>query len=216
MAYEQDLENLIKDMKMSGVLKSKNVEKAIRQVPRHLFVPENYKNFAYRDVPLSIEYGQTISQPSTVVIMTELLDVKRNQKILEVGAGSGWQAAILSKLVGKRGFVYTIDRVAELVEFAKSNIKQLKLTNVKVLEGDGSLGVKEYAPFDRIIVTAACPDVPPPLLEQLKDKGKMVIPIGDIYVQEMTVIKKDKKRIEKTSHGTFMFVPLIGKYGFKE
>ena len=203
-------EKLVDTIKSKGYLKSKELEEAILKTPREYFVPENLKKLAYEDIPLPIGRGQTISQPSTVVVMTETLDVKPDNKILEIGAGSGWQTALLSKLANK-GFVYTVEIVPELVKFAKSNLNKIK--NVKVIEGDGSLGLKEHAPYDRIIVTCACPETPQPLINQLK--GTMVIPIGNIYMQEMFVITKIKDKIKKKSIGTFMFVPLKGRYGFK-
>ncbi len=200
---------LVEIIKLKGRLKSKKLERIILDTPREDFIPEKLKRLAYQDVPLPIGWNQTISQPSTVIAMTEALDVKPTNKILEIGAGSGWQAALLSKLANK-GFVYTVEIVPELVKFARKNLKNIK--NVKVIKGDGSLGLKEYAPYDRIIVTCACPEIPKPLLDQLK--GIMVIPIGNVYIQDMFVIKKNKK-IKKMSIGTFMFVPLKGKYGFK-
>jgi len=214
MALDEN-EKLIEGIKCLEYLKSKNIEDALRKYKREFFVPENMKHLAYGDFPLSIGFNQTISQPSTVVVMTEALDIKKDQKILEIGTGSGWQAAILSYLVGEEGFVYTIEIIKELAEFAKSNIKKLKIKNVEVIKGDGSLGLREKAPFDRIIVTAACPDIPKPFLEQLKENGIIVIPVGNLYLQEMYVVKKLKNNIEKKSIGSFMFVPLIGKYGFK-
>ncbi len=215
MDFNKENERLINYIKSYGYLKSRKLEKALKEIPRHLFVPEDVKELSYRDVPLSIGFGQTISQPSTVVIMTEALEVKEGNKILEVGTGSGWQAAILGKLVGEKGLVYTIEVNPQLVEFAKENLRKVGLKNVKVFEGDGSLGLKEYAPFDRIIVTAAAPDFPKPLIQQLKVNGIMVIPVGNIYLQEMYVVKKLKSKLEKKSIGPFMFVPLVGKYGFK-
>lgn len=215
MVFDEENERLIKSIKNSGYLKSPALERALKEVPRHLFVPENMKDLAYRDTPLSIGLDQTISQPSTVVIMTETLDVKKSQKILEIGTGSGWQAALLSKLVEEKGFVYTIEIIPELVRFARKNLKKLGIKNVKVIVGDGSLGYKKESPYDRIIVTCACPDVPKPLIDQLKINGLMVMPIGNVYLQEMFVIKKLKNKIEKKSIGSFMFVPLVGRYGFK-
>ena len=214
MVIEEN-EKLIKHIKAVGYLKSKNIENALKEVPREFFVPESMKYLAYRDTPLYIGSNQTISQPSTVVAMTEALDIKKGQKILEIGTGSGWQTALLSKLVGEKGFVYTIEIIENLVKFAKANLKKLDIKNVKVIKGDGSLGLKKYAPFDRIIVTAAAPDVLKPLLKQLKLNGTMVIPIGNLYLQSMYVVKKLKKGIEKKSIGSFMFVPLKGKHGFK-
>lgn len=215
MDLEAENEKLIEHIKSLGYLKSKQLENALRNIPRHLFIPEKIKHLAYRDTPLSIGYNQTISQPSTVVAMTEALGVKEGQKILEIGTGSGWQGAILSHLVGEKGFIYSIEVIKELAEFAKNNIKKLKIKNVEIFIKDGTLGLEEKAPFDRIIVTAAAPDIPKPYLEQLKVDGLIVIPVGNLYLQEMFVVKKLKKSIEKKSIGNFMFVPLIGKYGFK-
>jgi protein-L-isoaspartate(D-aspartate) O-methyltransferase len=209
-------EKLIQGIKCLEYLKSKGIEEALRKYKREFFVPENLKHQAYRDFPLSIGFNQTISQPSTVVAMTEALDVKKGQNVLEIGTGSGWQAAILSYLVGDTGKVYTVEIVEELAKLAESNIRKLGIKNIEIFVKDGSEGLKEKAPFDRIIVTAACPDIPKPLLEQLKDGGIMVIPVGNIYLQEMYVVKKLKDKIEKNSIGSFMFVPLIGKYGFNE
>jgi len=210
-----DNDKLIQGIRCLEYLKSKNVEEALRKYRREFFVPDEVKHMAYRDFPLSIGFNQTISQPSTVVAMTEALEVKPGEKILEVGTGSGWQSAILSCLIGDKGRVYTIEILEELAEFARSNLNRVGIKNVEVLVKDGSLGLKEKAPFDKIIVTAACPDIPKPLLEQLKINGIMVLPIGNLYLQEMFVIKKLKDKIEKKSIGSFMFVPLVGKYGFK-
>ena len=206
-------EDLIGYMKSNNFLKSKALKKALRSVIRENFVPENLKEYAYKDIPLHIGRGQTISQPSTVVIMTEALDVKPKQKILEVGTGSGWQAALLSRLV-ESGKVYTIEIIHELFLFAKRNIEKMKIKNVELFEGDGSLGLEKFSPYDRIIVTAGCPGIPQPLLNQLKINGKIVIPIGQIY-QQMYVITKKKDGIQKENIGFFAFVPLRGKYGFK-
>src|SRR5512137_383040 len=158
--------------------------------------------------PLPIGEGQTISQPSTVVAMTEALDVSAGQKVLEVGTGSGWQAAMLAKIVGPSGSVRTIERFSSLAESAKRNLENAGIKNVKVTVGDGSLGAKEGAPYDRIIITAACPDIPQPLLEQLKVGGKMVLPIGDLYTQKMFLIEKVREgSVTRKSLGGFRFVP---------
>ncbi len=208
-------EQLIQHLISNGYLKTKKLVDALRKYPRELFVPGNVKQLAYRDIPLFIGHGQTISQPSTVIVMTEFLDVKKGQKVLEIGAGSGWQAALISELVGNKGKVYTVDIIQELVQFASNNLKKVGIKNVEVIRADGSLGLKEHAPFDRIIVTAACPEIPKPLIEQLKTDGKMVIPVGSMYLQEMFVLMKKKEEIEKEIIGHFQFVPLVGKYGFK-
>ena len=214
MAKDEN-EGLIEHLKSIGYLKSKEVEKALRDVRRELFVPDSVKHLAYRDAPLYIGNNQTISQPATVVAMTEALDIKKGQKILEIGTGSGWQSALLSKLVGETGTVYSIEIIDDLVKMAKENLKKLSIENVNVIKGDGSLGLEKYAPYDRILVTAGSPDIPKPLLKQLDKDGLMVIPIGNLYLQKMYVVKKTKGKIEKKDLGNFMFVPLTGKYGFK-
>jgi len=206
---------MIFDIKQKGYLKSPELEKALLDLPREKFVSGALKGFAYKDVPISIGHRQTISQPTTVVIMTEALKVKSTDKILEIGTGSGWQSAILSKLTKKN--VYTIERIRSLVNQAKENLKELRIKNVKISEGDGSNGLKKYAPYNKIIITAACPEIPKPLLDQLKVGGIMVIPLGDYYSQEMFVItKRTKTKYDKVSIGYFNFVPLMGKYGFEE
>ncbi|OGI12140.1 protein-L-isoaspartate O-methyltransferase [Candidatus Micrarchaeota archaeon RBG_16_36_9] len=215
MDFDEENEKLIEHLKETRYLKSKQIEEALRKFPRYLFIPERMRDTAGIDAPLSIGYNQTISQPSTVVIMTEALNVKKNQKIMEIGTGSGCQAAILSHVVGNKGFVYSIEIVKELAEYAKKNIESLKIKNIEIIVKDGSTGLPEKAPFDRIIVTAASPDIPKPLINQLKIGGIMVIPIGNLFLQEMYVVKKTERGIRKKSIGNFVFVPLKGKYGFK-
>lgn len=212
MSYEN--REMIWKIKQAGHLKSTELEKALLELPREKFVSASLKRFAYDDVPISLSHRQTVSQPTTVVVMTEALEVKKTDKILEIGTGSGWQAAILSKLTKKN--VFTVETIHELVELARHNLAENKIKNVKVIEGDGSKGLKKYAPYDKIIVTAASPEIPQPLLDQLKIGGKMVVPIGDYYSQEMTVITKmSKTKYDKKFIGYFTFVPLIGKYGFE-
>ena len=156
--------------------------------------------------------------------MTEALSVKSGQKILEVGSGSGWQAALLSQLVGVKGYIYSIEIVAELADYARRNIETLGINNVEIILRDGSVGLREEAPYDRIIVTAAAPDISDILLDQLNVGGIMVIPVGNMYLQEMMVVRKTdngvlfgktKSSIEKKSIGNFAFVPLVGERGFK-
>lgn len=207
---QQKLEDLIIIMKKSGFLNDKKVELAIRKIPRNEFVPMSVKEKAYENVPLSIMKNQTISQPSVVSRMTEWLDIKEGQKILEVGTGSGWQTAILSYLVGS-GKVYSIERHSELVEFAKKNLDKLGIDNVKIILGDGNLGIPEESPFDRIIITAACKKVPEPLLEQLSEGGLLIAPIGE-YPQSLILLKKRSQEIiEVKNQPGYVFVPLLGK-----
>jgi protein-L-isoaspartate(D-aspartate) O-methyltransferase len=198
------------------VLKSKGLEKALRGTPRELFVPEECLGEAYEDYPLPLGHGQTISQPWTVVFMTEMLDVKKGMKVLEIGAGSGWQAALLGYMVGPRGKVLTVEINEWLADFARKNVAKTRLNNVFVARGDGTLGLKEEAPFNRIIITAATPKIPKPLEEQLREGGKLVAPVGR-FNQVMVLYQKTKKGLEeKQSRGYFRFVPLVGKYGFRK
>lgn len=193
-----------------GVSNSRVLE-AFRTVPRESFVPPSLSDLAYEDNPLDIGIGQTISQPYTVAFMTQLLDPQPAEIILEVGTGSGYQAAILSRLCQR---VYTIERFEELGKKAEKVLRQLGYDNVEIIIGDGSLGLPEKAPFDAIIVTAGAPKIPQPLLDQLKVGGRLVIPVGK-PMQEMLKITKTEKGLEEESHPGFRFVPLVGKEGFK-
>lgn len=205
---------LIEKMIGEGSLRTPEVINAFKKVPRENFVAPGYKKYAYADEPLSIGSGQTISQPTTVAIMTEALEPKKSQRILEVGTGSGYQAAVLSVIVGKGGKIYTTEIVKNLLESSKKNLRNYK--NVKIVNTDGSQGLKKYAPYDRIIVTAAAPSIPKPLQSQLKSGGIMVIPVGGYFsFQKMLVVKKTKEETNIKDIGSFAFVPLIGKYGFK-
>ena len=213
MIYEDIRKKLVEMLKLEGRIKSKEVEKAFLEIPRENFVPNEIKKYAYADTPLQIGDGQTISAPHMVAIMVEELDIKKGQKILEIGAGSGYHAAIVSKLVGKKGHVYTIERYSTLAKEAKKNLEKTGIANVTVEIGDGSEGLQKYAPFDRIYVTCAAPDVPKPLIEQLKDGGKLMIPIGKTICNLELIGKKDGK-LNYYDLGGCAFVPLIGKYGY--
>lgn len=186
------------------------VLRAMRQVPRHLLVPEEVRSQAYQNVPLPIGYEQTISQPYIVALMTDLLDVKPDHKVLEVGTGSGYQAAILSGLVGR---VYTIEIVEPLAARASHQLAELGYRNVTVRAGDGYAGWPEHAPFDRIIVTAGADHVPQPLIDQLKPGGRMVIPVGKSWnTLDLTLLAKDQKgRIKRQRILPVAFVPLTRK-----
>ena len=191
---------------------SEQVLQAMMRVPRHLFVQESDTAHAYDDHPLSIGYKQTISAPHMVAIMCTLLDVREGMDILEIGAGSGYHSAMLAELTGSKGRVYSIERIPELLEFARRNLHDAGYHNVVVTAGDGTLGLPEYAPYDRITVACAAPAIPPPLVEQLKQGGRMVIPIGE-SVQDLYLVHKNDV-ISKEKSGGVVFVPLIGEYGF--
>jgi len=188
--------------------------KAFEQIPREEFIFEEHKKQAYSDVPLSLISGQTISQPTTIMIMTSALEVKKGQKILEIGTGSGYQAALLSKLVGQKGKIITTEILHELVLFAKLNVHKINGKNIEIIHTDGSQGYKKEAPYDRIIVTAASPKIPKKLLNQLKPNGILIAPIGPSYCQEMLKIKKRKESLDIENLGDFVFVPLKGEEGY--
>lgn len=210
----EDKEKLLYLWKKLGLKFDKRIIKAFKDVPREYFVLEGYENRAYEDNPLPILNGQTISQPSTVLNMLSVLDVKIGNKVLEIGAGSGYNAALLSKLVGKKGFVYATEIIEELAEFAKKNLNKLKLKNVEVLNVDGGEGLKEKAPFDRIIITAACSKIPDILIEQLKISGILVAPVGPMHVQTLVKLKKTSKKITEEILGQYQFVPMTGRQGY--
>ena len=194
---------------------SEKVLDAFRKVERRDFVPEEERENAYDDRPLPILRGKTISQPTTVMFMTSLLDVKEGQKILELGTGSGYQSAILAYLVGDKGKVISTEVVPELVQFSRENLQKAGMKNVTVLEEDGSRGVKSQSLFDRIIITAACREIPPLLISQLKAGGIVVAPVGNQHEQQMVKGVKKGKNLDITIFGSFVFSSLVGKYGFE-
>jgi len=209
---------LVESMKLNQAVGSKAVEEAFLKVPREEFVSPQYRSQAYSDTALPIGFFQTISQPSTIAAMLELLEVKPGQKVLEVGLGSGYVAALLSNLVGEKGKVYAIEFLKGLIDFSKSNLERTGVKNVEIIQGDGSQGLQAKAPFDRILVSCACPFIPKPLVDQLAEKGRIVAPVGDLYMQYFEVIQKIKGKILKkqASDQMFVFVPLRGKYGFQK
>ncbi|HPE63569.1 MAG TPA: protein-L-isoaspartate O-methyltransferase [Methanothrix sp.] len=193
---------------------SDRVVEAMDRTPRELFVPEGIRTMAYEDHPLPIGQGQTISAPHMVAIMCDVLDLGAGMKVLDVGAGSGYHAAVMAELVGPEGHVYSIERVPELVVYARRNLREAGVENVTVVEGDGSLGLPDHAPYDRINVAATAPKVPEPLKEQLKVGGKLVVPVGTCY-QELVLVIRTDEGFELEHHGGVVFVPLIGDHGFK-
>lgn len=186
-------------------IKDKDVLQALSTVPRHLFVPKGRRRMAYADIPLPIGHGQTISQPYIVGYMTEIIRPGKHQRVLEIGTGSGYQAAVLAELTDR---VYTMEIVPELAREAKSRLKKLGYTNVIAKQGDGYHGWPEGAPFDAIVVTAAAEFIPPPLLEQLKEGGRMIIPVGSpFYVQHLMLVEKKGGKITTQRLLPVRFVP---------
>ena len=212
--YRIALNDLIIYLKNSKFLTDGRVESALRNIPRHEFVPESELDYAYYNEPLPIMKNQTISQPGVVTRMTEWLDVKDGQKILEIGTGSGWQSAILSYLVGT-GDIYSVERHPKLVKFAQENLKKFKIDNVNVILGDGSIGYSKESPYDRIIITAACTKIPSPLIEQLSENGFIIAPVGDNSQSLVLLQKTSKGIVEIRNESHYVFVPLVGKFGKK-
>ena len=212
--YHTALNDLIIYLKNSKFLTDEKVESALQNIPRHEFVPESELEYAYDNEPLPIMKNQTISQPGVVTRMTEWLDVKNGQNILEIGTGSGWQSAILSYLVGS-GTIYSIERHPELAKFAQENLKKLKIDNVHVILGDGTLGYSQASPYDRIIITAACTEIPLPLLDQLSENGLIIAPVGGSSQSLVLLQKTPNGMFEIKNQSKYVFVPLVGKFGKK-
>lgn len=194
-------------------IRDENVLAAMRKVPRHLFVPEHIRHNAYADMAMPIGEGQTISQPYMVAVMTELLELKSQDKVLEIGTGSGYQAAILAEIAKD---VYTIERIFELAERARNILADIGYNNVHVIVGDGTKGLESEAPFDKIIITAASPEIPKPLIEQLKEEGIIVAPVGGRFSQVLIKGKKKRGILLEEHHVPCVFVPLVGEYGWKD
>lgn len=186
---------------------------AMLDIPRHQFIPAPYDRDAYEDTPLPIGNNQTISQPYIVALMTGLLHPKATDTVLEIGAGSGYQAAILSVLTKK---VIAVERIDAVAALAKANLTAVHADNVTVILSDGTLGYAAGAPYNGIVVTAATPEIPAPLKAQLAEGGRLVIPVGDRSFQELAVLERHGNRFTKEQHGEVRFVPLIGEHGWKE
>lgn len=184
-----------------------NVIHAMREVPRHQFIPEENRSFAYEDGPVLIGHRQTISQPYIVALMTQSLELKKEEKVLEVGTGSGYQSAVLDFLGVK---TYTIEIVPELAKFAEENLKRTGHPSVKIKTGDGYEGWKEFAPYDAIIVTCAPDKIPQPLIDQMSPDGRMIIPVGTEHeIQDLVLARKIKGQIERKSIAPVRFVPMV-------
>ncbi len=207
MNLREAKEHLLNGLMKEGYLKTPAVIGAFRSVRRERFVPDRFRNYAYMDEPLPIGWGQTISAPHMVAIMTELLDLRpeKTLRVLEIGSGSGYQAAILSKLAGE---VWTVEFDVRLARFAADNLRAEGAANVHVLTGDGWLGHEKEAPYDRIIVTCAVPSLPPALKRQLKVGGMMLAPVGGHFYQNLLKAEKRGSRLVRTSYGACVFVPL--------
>jgi len=197
-----------------GGIADERVLAAMSEVPRHLFVPESYRNQAYsEDVSINIGEGQTISQPRVVALMTEAARIRPEDRVLEIGTGSGYQAAVLARIAR---FVFTVERLPTLARAAKRRLDSLGIENVSVKVMDGTLGWSAQAPYDAILVTAAAPEVPEPLLAQLADGGRLVIPVGNRDSQSLCVAERRGSHTRTSQLKTACFVPLIGRHGWSE
>ena len=208
-------QRLLEAWRAHKLISNQRLLDAFEFVPREKFIPPHMINEAYRDHPLPTLRNQSISQPTTIMMMLQLLELKEGHTVLEIGAGVGYQAALLSHVVGDCGNVITIDIIPELVAAAHKNIINLGITNTTVLEQDGGLGYTKAGLFDRIIITAACPAIPSPLIEQMKEGGIVLAPVGDMNNQTLVRGIKVGSRLDLDFFGQFRFVPLRGKHGFE-
>ncbi len=213
MNFDEKRQNMIFDQLMARGIRDPKILKVFLSIPRHLFVPSAYQEESYSDRPIPIGAGQTISQPYIVALMTHHLFQQPRAKVLDIGTGSGYQTAILSKLAQQ---VYSMERIPSLAESAARLLTELKINNVKIRVDDGTVGWPEQAPYDGIVVTAAAPSIPEPLLDQLAESGVLVIPIGSASSQTLTVIERHQGKFQSKSVCECVFVPIIGRHGWKE
>ncbi|HMK53317.1 MAG TPA: protein-L-isoaspartate O-methyltransferase [Methanobacteriaceae archaeon] len=210
---------LVENLEKSGYITTSKVKEAMLKVPREEFLPDNKRSYAYLDSPLPIGKGQTISAPHMVAIICEKLDLKEGMRVLEIGTGFGYNAAVVAEIVGPSGYVYTLERIESLAEKARENLKRTGYKEqVKVVVGDGTRGYSDEAPFDRIYATASAPKIPAPLKDQMKVGGILLSPVGtDHYFQELILIRKiSENDFETQNLGGVAFVPMIGKHGWPE
>lgn len=209
--YEGQRRALIGIMQERGI-RDLNVLRAFDLVPRHEFVPEAVRHHAYQDTPVPIGFGQTASQPSLQALYMQVLDLRQTEKVLEIGTGCGFQTAVLAQLVDR---VYSVERIRELAVRAREKLDQMRISNVAILVGDGTIGWSRYAPFDAILVAAGGPDVPRPLMEQLSpDGGRMLIPVGSRTMQRLLLVERQCDRFEQREVTECTFVPLLGRFGW--
>jgi protein-L-isoaspartate(D-aspartate) O-methyltransferase len=213
MAFERERQRMVEEQIMGRGISDERVLKAMRAVPRHEFLPEAMRGNAYVDQALPLGEGQTMSQPYMVALMTELLKLSGTERVLEIGTGSGYQAAVLAELCEK---VYTVERIKVLADKARATLDRLGYRSVALKVYDGTYGWKEMSPFDAIVVTAGAPHVPDALVEQLREGGRMVIPVGDRYGQRLIKMVKTAGGVITEQSVPCVFVPLIGNHGWKE
>ncbi len=207
-------DEMVDDLVARGVLRTPEIIAAFRAVDRARFVPPALRSQAYEDYALPVAAGQTISQPLIVAAMTEALEARSGDRVLDVGTGTGYQAALLSEIVGKRGRVFGVERLKELLDYASQRLIRYK--NVDLRLGDGSLGWKEKAPFDRVVIAAAAPRLPQPVVEQTKVGGVIVAPVEGMLWLELAVFRKTSKGFDRKALMPVVFVPLVGEHGYRE
>lgn len=211
--FQKARDRMVETQLISRGIRDERVLEAMRKVPRHLFVDEALQDQAYSDHPLPIGEKQTISQPYIVALMTECLQLTGNEKILEIGTGSGYQAAILAELAER---VFSIERFPSLAFRANQTLQKLGYRNIIIRVADGTLGWPDEAPFDGIMATAGAPKIPQPLVDQLKVGGRLIVPLGDRLSQELILVERVPEGIVKTNLGGVRFVDLVGKWGWEE
>ena len=212
MSFEEERNLMLQQLIKRGIT-DENVLQAMRELPRHLFVPEKQRKLSYEDRPLPIGHGQTISQPYVVALMSQMLALQTNEKVLEIGTGSAYQAAILAALSRE---VHSIERIESLALQAQSNLDNLDIKNVHIHIGDGSLGWPQESPYDAIIVTAAAPSVPETLLNQLSPTGRLLMPVGGAHRQTLQKCWRKNEGFHHKDYLPVAFVPLIGEHGWDE
>jgi protein-L-isoaspartate(D-aspartate) O-methyltransferase len=213
MNFQKARDRMVEAQLVGRGIRNPRVLEALRRVPRHLFVEEALKEQAYSDYPLPIGDKQTISQPYIVALMSEALELQGDEKLLEIGTGSGYQAAVLAELAGR---VFSIERFPALAYRANQTLQKLGYQNILIRVADGSLGWPDEAPFDGIMATAGTPRIPQPLVDQLKVGGRLVLPVGDRLSQELVLVERTAEGIQKTNLGGVRFVDLVGKWGWEE
>lgn len=211
--FDEMRRRMVEEQLVPRGISDKKVLEVFGNVPRHEFIPEEFWESAYNDYPLPIGENQTISQPYMVALMTECLNLKGGERVLEIGTGSGYQMAILAEIAKE---VYSVERFQELADNAKKALDRLGYANCRIMTGDGTLGWEEYAPYDGIIVTAGAPGIPESLVRQLKDGGRLVIPIGGGFSQVLTIVEKKGRAITTKEVCGCIFVPLVGKEGWPD
>ncbi len=212
-AYAGQRRKMVEEQILGRGIKDLSVMEALSRVPRHLFVNSSLQHRAYGDCPLPIGENQTISQPYIVALMTQVLDLKGKERVLEIGTGSGYQTAVLAELASQ---IFTIERVKPLVKKTKELLEGLKYKNIVFKTFDGTYGWRDQSPFDAILISAATPSIPKSLIEQLADKGRLVAPVGERESQDLVVLNKNGNRVMERKIGSCKFVPLIGKFAWSE